>query len=93
MEAKRKLREFRLLAKTKSKAALIKLMAGMANVVDQVQKELGPALAAAASRRLRLARYRKVPWEKAQRLHETMTKLLPKSGTGSRPASSPRTSS
>jgi hypothetical protein len=77
VEAKRKLREFRLFAKTKSKAARIKLMAGMANVVDQVQKGLGTALRVAAAGTLRLAHYRKVAWEKAQKLHETMTKLLP----------------
>jgi len=76
-EAKRRLREFRLFAKGKSKAARVKLMAGMANVVEHLQKGLGAAIQAATGQRLRLARYRKVAWEEAQKHHETMTKLLP----------------
>jgi hypothetical protein len=52
-------------------------MAGMAHIVDQVQKGLGTALDAAAAGKLRLARYRKVAWEEAQELHATMTTLLP----------------
>lgn len=75
--AKRKLREFRLFAKNKTKAARIKLMAQMAGIVDGVQRQLARGLDCAARQRLRLARYRKVAWEKLQQLHGTMQTLLP----------------
>jgi hypothetical protein len=75
--AKRKLREFRLFAKSKTKAARIRLMGEMANLVEGVQVKLGHALEQAARQKLRLARYRKVAWAKVQKLHRTMQTLLP----------------
>lgn len=75
--AKRKLREFRLFGKSKTKAARIHLMAKMANLVEGVQTKLGQALDQAARQKLRLARYRKVAWAKVQKLHRTMQTLLP----------------
>lgn len=75
--AKRKLREFRLFAKNKTKAARMRLMAQMAGLVDGVQKQLGRGLEQAARQRLQLARHRKVAWAKLQKLHRTMQTLLP----------------
>jgi hypothetical protein len=75
--AKRKLRAFRLFAKDKTKAVRLKLMVEMAGAVDSVQRALGNALAQAAKQRPRLARHRKVAWAKLQKLHGTMTTLLP----------------
>jgi hypothetical protein len=74
--AKTKLREFRLFAKKKSKAARNKLASAMATIVDKVQQGLAPALEA-AQQRLRLTKARKVAWRKLQQLHETMRTLLP----------------
>ncbi len=76
-KAKRKLREFRLFAKKKSKAFRMQLTRQMANLVDDVQKMLAPALAKASRLKLRLTRYRKVAWQKLVGLHGTMQKLLP----------------
>lgn len=75
--AKRKLREFRLFATGKTKEARLQLMAEMTDIVEQVQQGLGTALQTAAAARLRLAGYRKVAWEEAQKHHATMTALLP----------------
>jgi hypothetical protein len=74
--AKTKLREFRLFAKTKSKAARNRLASAMATVVEKVQKELGAALGD-VSRRVRLTKFRKTAWSKIQQLHGTMKTLLP----------------
>ncbi len=74
---KKKLREFRLFAKHKSKEARIKLMKQMANLVEEVQTGLGQAVLAAEPYRNRLVGYGKVAHAKAKRLHETMKTLLP----------------
>lgn len=75
--AKKKLRDYRLFAKDKSKAAKNRLVSAMATVVDQVQDELAAALATASRQKLRLAKVRKAAWGRLQHLHATMTKLLP----------------
>lgn len=75
--AKRKLREFRLFAKNKTKAARMRLMSGMASIVAGVQKHLAHGIAVAAQHKPKLARYRKVAWHRLQRLHQTMRGLLP----------------
>lgn len=75
--AKMKLREFRLFAKKKSKAARNRLASAMASVVDKVQKELATAVEDASKQRLRLAKARKTAWTKLQQLHRTMKALLP----------------
>jgi hypothetical protein len=75
--AKKKLRDFRLFAKGKSKAARNRLASSMATVVEQVQDNLAAALASASRRKLRLAKARKAAWGRLQRLHATMTRLLP----------------
>jgi hypothetical protein len=57
--AKTKLREFRLFAKTKSKAARNKLVSAMATIVGHVQRGLGAGLEQAARARKRLTKWRK----------------------------------
>ena len=74
--AKTKLREFRLFAKKKSKAARNRLGSAMASIVQKVQNELGAALGD-VSRRMRLTKFRKTAWGTIQELHGTMQKLLP----------------
>jgi hypothetical protein len=74
---RKKLREFRLFAKDKTKAARMKLTAEMADVVEAVQAKLATAVKAAEPHKNRLVGYGKVAHAKAKRLHETMTMLLP----------------
>lgn len=75
--AKQKLRDYRLFAKEKSKAAKDGLVSAMATVVEQVQDQLAVALATASRQKLRLAKARKAAWGRLQQLHATMAKLLP----------------
>jgi hypothetical protein len=75
--AKTKLREFRLFAKTKSKAARSRLASAMASIVQKVQRGLAAGLTGAARRAHRLTKYRKAAWRRIQQLHQTMQKLLP----------------
>jgi hypothetical protein len=74
--AKRKLRDFRLFAKKKSKAARNRAASAMASIVQKVQSELGAALGD-VSRRMRLTKFRKTAWGKLRELHGTMRTLLP----------------
>lgn len=74
---RKRLREFRLFAKDKSKAARTKLTAQMANLVEEVHTHLGHALQAAEPHTQRLRKYAKVAHAKAQQLHTTMSQLLP----------------
>jgi transposase, IS5 family len=76
--AKRKVREYRLFAKEKSKAAKDKMVAQMTTVVEKANRMLGDALndvSAEASASLR--KYRKVAWSKLKHLRATMAKLTP----------------
>lgn len=73
--AKEKVREYRLFAKTK--AVKDRMVGQMAAIVEGVQKQLAPALLAAAAGRGRLGKYCKVSMAKLQRLHETMRMLVP----------------
>jgi hypothetical protein len=66
--AKTKLREFRLFAKTKSKAARNRLMSAMAGIAQKVQRGLGAGLEQGARAARRLTKCRKVAWRKLQRL-------------------------
>jgi len=75
--AKKKLREFRLFAKDKTKPVRMKLTSAMANIVEQVQDGLELALNEASQQRMRLTKYRKAAWGKVQKLHSTMQTLLP----------------
>ena len=74
---KKRLREFRLFAKEKSKKARMKLTSEMANLVEDVQSHLARALRAAEPHKQRLVKYAKVAHAKAKQLHDAMTKLLP----------------
>ncbi len=75
--AKRKLREYRLFAKEKSKAAKNRMVAQMATLVDKVRTELGHALQQASKAKQKLRGYGKVAWRQIERLQRTMGKLLP----------------
>ena len=75
--AKKKLREFRLFAKDKTKAARMKLTSEMADIVERVQDVLAPVLDQASQQKLRITKYRKVAWGKVKQLHGTMAALLP----------------
>jgi hypothetical protein len=74
---KKRLREFRLFAKEKSKQARKKLTSEMTNVIEDVQRHLGRALVAATQHQQRLVKYAKVAHAKVKRLHDAMTTLLP----------------
>jgi hypothetical protein len=74
---KKKLREYRLFAKDKTKEARVKLMAEMADVVEAVQTKLASAVAAGEPHKNRLVGYAKVAHAKVAGLHDTMTTLLP----------------
>lgn len=76
-EGKKRLREYRLFAKGKTQAARQKLMREMANLVQGVQGPLAEVLAESDPSKNRLVGYSKVAHAKVQRLHETMTTLLP----------------
>lgn len=73
--ASKKVREYRLFAKTKE--ARLRVMGEMMRIVEAVQAKLGRALRAAQAGQARLVKYGKVAQAKVARLHETMTKLLP----------------
>src|SRR4051812_22628314 len=75
--AKKKLREFRLFTKDKTKAARMRLTSAMANIVEQVQDGLHAALGEASRQKMRLMKHRKRAWAKLQKLQETMMTLLP----------------
>lgn len=75
--AKRKVREYRLFAKDKSKAAKDRMVAQMATVVESVQKQLATALRHVGAAKDRLRRHRKIAWTRIQHVHQTMAKLLP----------------
>ena len=76
--AKRKVREYRLFAKQKTKAAKDKMVAQMTTVIEKANRMLGHALVrVSAETSARLKRYRKVAWSKLNRLHATMRKLTP----------------
>jgi hypothetical protein len=76
--AKRKVREYRLFAKDKTKAAKNKMVAQMTTVIEKANWMLGRALSeATAEASLRLRRHKKVAWAKLVHLHQTMGKLAP----------------
>lgn len=75
--AKTKLRDYRLFAKKKSKAARNRLVSSMATIVEKVQDQLASALEVASGKRMRLTKFRSSAWERLRRLHETMKTLVP----------------
>ena len=76
--AKRKVREYRLFAKEKTKAAKDRMVAEMATVVEKIQRKLGATMQDISSQAsARLRGYRKVALAKLTRLHATVGKLVP----------------
>jgi len=75
--AKRKLREYRLFAKDKTKAAKNRMVAGMSTVVDKIHKQLMAALERGAAVKETLRKHGKVAWSKPEQVSQTMGKLLP----------------
>ncbi len=73
--AKRKIREYRLFAKTKELKD--KTMAEMVDIVASVHKELGKAVAVAKNQTARVVKHGKVAKARILELHDTMEKLLP----------------
>src|SRR5216683_192688 len=72
-----KLREYRLFAKDKSKAAKDKMVAKMATVIEAINEQLARAIEAAGSTTSRVTKYGVVAREKLTELHQTMGKLVP----------------
>lgn len=76
--AKRKVREYRLFAKDKLKAAKDKMVAQMTTVIHKANRLLGQALRdVSAETSSTLRKYKKVAWAKLVRHHQTMEKLVP----------------
>jgi hypothetical protein len=75
--AKRKVREYRLFAKTRTKEAKDRMVATMASVVEVVRRRLEQAMVAAEAQKQRLTRHGRVAWAKLARLGDTMKRLLP----------------
>jgi hypothetical protein len=73
--AQKKVREYRLFAKTKKQKD--KVMLEMVDVVDAVQRALGNAVKAMNGKKVRVSKYSKVAQTKVVELHTTMKKLLP----------------
>lgn len=76
--AKRNVREYRLFAKEKSKAAKDRMVSEMTTVAEKMQRQLGQALHdVSEGARTRLRKHKKVAWTKLVHLHQTMGKLVP----------------
>ena len=75
--AKKKLRDYRLGAKSKTKAAKDRMVSEMTAIVDGIRSALGAALDAAKSGAAKLRGHGVVARSHLARLHDTMTKLLP----------------
>jgi hypothetical protein len=73
--AKKKVREYRLFAKTKESKG--RVIAQMISIVEKLNEHLGRALGEAAEHGGKLRRYAIVAKSKLVGLHETMSKLLP----------------
>ena len=73
--AEKKVREYRLFAKTKEMKD--KMMAEMVDMVASVQEQLGKAVAVAKAETVRVVKHGKVARARVLELHETMGKLLP----------------
>lgn len=75
--AKKKLRDYRLGAKSKTKAAKDRMVSQMTAIVDGIRAALGDALDAAKGHATQLRGHGVVAGNTLVRLHDTMTKLLP----------------
>ena len=74
---KEKVREYRLFAKDKTKAAKNRMVAGLVSVVETLNRRLGKALMGAKKAVSRLSKYGLVANAKLVGLNQTMTKLAP----------------
>ena len=76
--AKRKVREYRLFAKEKSKAVKDRMVGQMTTVVEKIRRRLGETLRDVAGKAgTRLRGYKKVALAKLTRFHGTIEKLVP----------------
>jgi hypothetical protein len=75
--AKEQVRKYRLFAKDKTKATKDKMVAQMVKITDEINQQLGKALAAAAQQGHKLRGHAVVARRKLAELHETISKLLP----------------
>jgi len=75
--AKEKVREYRLFAKSKTKAAKDRMVAQMTSVIEDINRTLGKALAVATEQGRKLRGHAMVAQRKLLELHETMAKLVP----------------
>lgn len=73
--AEKKVREYRLFAKTKEQKD--KVMMELTDIVASVQRALGSALKTVRAETVRVSKYGKVAQAKVKELHGTMSKLLP----------------
>jgi len=73
--AREKVRRYRLFTKTKK--ARLKLLTEMANLVEGTQSQLAQALEESRTAGRQVSNYGKVALAKAEKMHETMKKLLP----------------
>jgi IS5 family transposase len=74
-EAKKKVRAHRLFAETAS--AKKQLTTELADIVEEINSELGRRLEVGKAQGERLKKHAKAAWAKLNALHETMSKLLP----------------
>src|SRR5713101_3096349 len=75
--AREKVRQYRLFAKGKSKAAKNKMVAQMATIIQAINEQLGQAVQAANTTARRVKKHGIVAGEKLVRLQQTMDRLLP----------------
>jgi hypothetical protein len=75
--AKEKVRQYRLFAKSKTKAVKDRMVGQMVNIVEGINRELGKAVVAAAGQGEKLRGYAVVARRKLVELQETMGKLIP----------------
>lgn len=73
--AQKKVREYRLFAKTK--ACKDRVMLEMTKIIADVQRALGSSLKTVRAAKVRVTKYGKVAHAKVLKLHATMTTLLP----------------
>src|SRR5712692_8989349 len=75
--AREKVRQYRLFAKDKSKAAKNKMVAQMATIIQAINEQLGQAVQAANTTARRVKKHGIVAGEKLVRPQQTMDRLLP----------------
>lgn len=74
---KKKLREYRLFAKDKTREVKNQMVMAVTKLVEKIQRGVDVALKQVDAQKQRLTRYGKVAWSKIQHVQQTMKKLLP----------------